>query len=100
MPQYFCAQTRRAILTALLSSLMAGTGWRRIACVNEPCGTRILRVIHGRDARALCQTAPLPARSLFEIDQDHVTRLRATRERELFPIARESEPENALRSKI
>ena len=48
----------------------------------------------------LCQTATLPARSLFEIDQDHVTRLRATRERELFPIARESEPENALRSKI
>ena len=40
------------------------------------------------------------ARLLFEIDQDHVACLRATRERELFAIAREGEPENPLRSKI
>ena len=37
---------------------------------------------------------------MSEIDQDHIARLRATRERELFTIAREGEPENALRRKI
>src|SRR5436853_5166803 len=40
------------------------------------------------------------ARLLFEIDQDHVARLRATRERELFAVARDGEPKNVLRSEV
>src|SRR5439155_4380430 len=91
MPQYFCAQTRRATSTAPSLSLMAVTGWRRIACVNE-AGRSSVWVRAGTDDRG--------ARLLFEIDQDHVACLRATRERELFAIAREGEPENPLRSKI